>query len=377
MFPKRTGAVVLVAASLLILSACTGSGGGGGGGTAGSEDVSKAQAVVDKATADITGGAIPKDKVDVPADPKFVVSIPCAYAAEGCKRGSDATKEAAELLGWKYQMIDPAGDPEQMREAVRTATQLGADAIFLAAVPDVVVADDVKAARDAGIIVINTYEPVSDGVGKYPAGYVDATVRSDHYTAGYWDAAYATVASGGTGQIITVNDPEFASVVTWNKGFTEGIAKLCPKCKVLKNIDFQIANLQSTLPTEFQAVLQANPTANVVWTAYDPVYAAIKPVIDRSENTDMIVVSHNGDAFALDEIKADKTPLKASVGYVAEWLSWAGMDQYLRILAGTITDEEREFVVPQKLLTKEDITSIPFDGDFKWKDAYKALWNKG
>lgn len=369
----KKGAAVAGAllASLLVLSGCsgtdTGSQAGGGGGDTAAADLSAAQALLGEATAEVKSFDFPTESVE-PAKDLFVVGIPCAYAAEGCKRGVDAIEEAAGQLGWKYQMIDPAGDPEQMRSAVRTAIQLGADAIFLAATPPAVVKDDVKAAQEAGITVINMYEP-ADG------DFADASALSDRVEQGAWAAAFLTVATEGAGKIAIINDPEFPSIVAEHKGLTEALPELCPGCEVVRDFDFQIANLQTQVPTDFQAVLTANPNLDAVWAAYDPVAAAILPVIDRADRTDSItVVSHNGDPFALEYIQSGDTSLQATAAYNMEWQSYMAVDQLLRIKAGTITDAQRIAYVPSKLLTAENITSIPWDGDIDWKSEYLKLW---
>ncbi len=369
---KKRGAAAAGAllASLLVLTGCSGGDGGssaGDGGDGAAVDLSKAEALLEEATAEVTSFDFPTEAVE-PAKDLFVVGIPCAYAAEGCKRGVDAVEEAAGLLGWKYQMIDPAGDPEQMRSAVRTAIQLGADAIFLGATPPDVVKDDVVAAQDAGIAVINMYEP-ADG------DFADASALSDRDIQGAWNAAFIAVATGGKGKVAVINDPEFPSVVEEHEGFTRTLPEVCPGCEVVRDFDFQIANLQTQVPTDFQAVLTANPNLDAVWTAYDPVAAAILPVIDRADRTDSItVVSHNGDPFALEYIQAGDTALKATGAYNIEWQSYMAVDQLLRIEAGTITDEQRVAYVPSKLLTADNITTIPWDGDMDWKSEYLKLW---
>ncbi len=365
---KKRAAIGIALVSALLLAGCSAGGGGDGGGTSGpAADTSKAQEVVKEASAKNTDFKFPEQSVPA-AKGLSVVAIPCSYAAEGCKRAADGVKDAASVLGWKYQMIDPAGDPEKMREAIRTAVQIHADAIFLAATPPDVVKDDVKAARAAGVIVLNMLEVAPDG-------FADATAEVDRTLQGKWAAAYLTVATKGTGKVIVINDPEYNSIVNEHTGLIEGLKELCPGCKVVRDFNFQIANLQTQVPTEFQATLTANPDANAVWTSYDPVAEAILPVIDRADRTDsMTVVSHNGDEAALKYIKADNAAFKATIGFSDEWLAFASVDQLLRIKAGTITDAERKVYGPMKLLTKESITDIPWLGDIDWRSKYLALW---
>jgi ABC-type sugar transport system substrate-binding protein len=350
----------------MALTACGGTATGPAAST-GTADTAAAQKVLTEAQAKVTKFDFPTDTVDVAKD-KLIVTIPCAYAAEGCKRGVDAVAEAAKALGWRTQMIDPAGDPDKMRAAVRTAIQLHADGIFLGATPPAVVKADIAEARAAGIKVVNMYEPS-------PADFADANSLQDHVLAGRWNAAFVAVATQGAAKAISINDPEFESVVEWHQGFVDGLKELCPTCQVVKEVNFQIANLQTQVPTDFQAVLQANPTANSVWTAYDPVALAIAPVIKRSaQNGKLTVVSHNGDPAALEAIKAGDQPFKATVGYSIEWQSYAAVDQMVRLFAGKLPESLKTVNVPEKLISKDNVTTIPWDGDLDWKSTYTKLW---
>lgn len=333
-------------------------------------DLTKAEEVLATAQAEVTSFDFPTDPVEAVSGKK-VVGIPCAYAAEGCKRGVDAVEAASKLLGWDYTMIDPAGDPEKMRQAIRTAIQLDADAIFLGATPPIAVADDVKAARAAGILVLNMYEPAPDG-------FADANSLQDHIEAGNWNAAYLAVAMEGNAQVISVNDPEFESVVEWHQGFVDGLAEYCSTCSVVKDFNFEIANLQTQVPKEVQAALQANPNANSMWTAYDPVALAAAPVVESAPQADGFqIVSHNGDPAALEAIKSGTSPITATVAYNIEWQSWASVDQALRLFAGTLTDEQALVNVPNKLISADNITTVPWDGDLDFESEYKQLWGLG
>ncbi|MBT8163170.1 MULTISPECIES: sugar ABC transporter substrate-binding protein [Arthrobacter] len=355
-----------VLAGALALTGCASSQGTPSSG-GGNNDVSAARKVLGEATAKVTTFDFPAEQVAAPKD-KLVVAVPCAYAAEGCKREVDAIAEAAKALGWRYQMIDPAGDPDKMRAAVRTAIQLHADGIFLGSIPSSVVKDDILTARSGGIKVVNMSEPAPDG-------FADANTLYDHTKAGRWNAAYLTVATKGAGKVISVNDPEFPSVVEWHQGFVDGLKELCPGCRMVKDTNFQIANLQTQVPTDFQATLQANPTANAVWTAYDPVALSLAPVIKRSpQNGKITVVSQNGDPGALQAIKAGDQPFKATIGVSVEWQSYAAVDQMVRLLAGNLPASLKTVNVPEKLISADNVSSIPWDGDLDWKDTYLKLW---
>ncbi len=357
------------AALILSLAGCAGSSAGQSGeglDSAGQQALSKAKDFVEKSQSKVTDVALASSSPAIAKDISIVV-IPCTYAAEGCKRVADSVQEAGKTLGWETRMIDPAGDPEKMRQAIRTAMQLKVDGIVLGAIPEILVKDDVALARAAGIKVVNAMEPNSKE-------FSDAQTGTDNVQAGRMNAALLAVQTGGLGHVITINDPQFPAVIGWHKGFTEGLKEFCPSCTIVKEMEFQLSGLQTTLPQEFQATLTANPDVNAVWAAYDPVVTAITPVIERSSNPDIRVVSQNADPSALKDLKSGDKPVLGSVGYSIEWIGYSAVDQMNRLFSGSLPDADRLRTVPNKLITSSNVTTVPWDGDADWKNAFLTAW---
>lgn len=334
--------------------------------SAGEQALSRAKDFVEKSQAKVTDAALASDSPAIATDISIVV-VPCTYAAEGCKRVADSVQEAGKTLGWDTRMVDPAGDPEKMRQAIRTATQLKVDGIVLGAIPEILVKDDVALARAAGIKVVNAMEPNSKE-------FSDAQTGTDNVLAGRMNAALLTVETGGLGQVITINDPQFPAIIGWHTGFTEGLKEFCPSCTIVKEMEFQLSGLQTTLPQEFQATLTANPEVNAVWAAYDPVVTAITPVIERSSNPDIKIVSHNADPSSLKDLKSGNKPVVGSVGYSIEWIGYSAMDQMNRLLSDSLSEDDRQRTVPNKLITSSNVTTVPWDGDADWKNAFLTAW---
>ena len=367
----RSSAMTLGAAAALILSlaACGGSPAAQPGqslDSAGQQALSLAKDFVEKSQSKVTAVTLASGSPAIAKDISIVV-IPCTYAAEGCKRVADSVQEAGRTLGWNTRMIDPAGDPEKMRQAIRTAVQLKVDGIVLGAIPEILVRDDVGLARAAGIKVVNAMEPNSKE-------FSDAQTGTDNVQAGRMNAALLTVETGGLGHVITINDPQFPAVIGWHKGFSEGLKEFCPSCTIVKEMEFQLSGLQTTLPQEFQATLTANPDVNAVWAAYDPVVTAITPVIERSSNPDIKIVSHNADPSSLKDLKSGDKPVTGSVGYSIEWIGYSAVDQMNRLFSGSLADADRQRTVPNKMITSSNVTTVPWDGDADWKNAFLTSW---
>jgi ABC-type sugar transport system substrate-binding protein len=94
-------------------------------------------------------------KVDLPK--KTIGVMGPVNAAEIIKLGTDATVAAAKALGWKTIQVDPGGDPAKMASGMTSLVNSKVDAIVLTTIEPGVVASGLRAAKKAGIPVIDTH----------------------------------------------------------------------------------------------------------------------------------------------------------------------------------------------------------------------------
>jgi ABC-type sugar transport system substrate-binding protein len=78
-------------------------------------------------------------------------------AAEIIKLATDATVAGAKALGWKTIQVDPGGDPAKMAAGMTSLVNAHVDAIVLTTIEPGVVASGLRAAKKAGIPVIDTH----------------------------------------------------------------------------------------------------------------------------------------------------------------------------------------------------------------------------
>lgn len=168
--------------------------GGGGVSAAVSETVKKAMA--------------PQTEFTGPTEPvaaesgKKIVAITCSSQGYGCVQGAKGVEEAGKELGWSVTVVDGKGDPSVWNEAIRQAIVSKADGIVLLAVDPKLVADGLSRAKAAGIPVIETFVPKFSGV------QADGYVTTDHVEGGQILADWITQDSGGSGQVLMLNDNE-------------------------------------------------------------------------------------------------------------------------------------------------------------------------
>ncbi|MCL8023949.1 sugar ABC transporter substrate-binding protein [Nocardioides bruguierae] len=353
-----------IAAAALTLTAC-GSGTDAADVEVDTDALAAAQKIVDEYSADVSEDELPTGTTEVASD-KLIVTVPCAYAAENCKLGVDSFADAADALGWTTKMIDPAGSPDAARAAIQTAINIGADGIFFMAADGRALADDLAEARDAGIVTVNVQG------GENPDGVFDSAIDPSPTGMGRLLAAAITVQSEGTAKALLINDSEFSAVVDIHEGLSDGLDELCPSCTVTDELDFQIADLSTGLPTQVESALAGNPDTDVVWAAYDAAAQSISPVIERSANGDAIsMVSTDGLQANLEDVQ-DGGIQTADVAASSPWMAWQSADLMNTLFTGGTVDAE--VAAPYKLMTADTITTIPWDGDVDWQGAYETRW---
>lgn len=304
---------------------------------------------------------------------KSIVIVPCAMAAEGCARPARWALEAAKRIGWDAQIIDPAGDPSKMSDAVRRAIQLGADGLVLEAIDAKVILAALKEARKANIAVTCFFCAAAPGIYDHvipaPASFV-----TDGYTLG--QAAYKL--SGGDVRAVMMIDREFELLGFRLRG-TEKFVSDCKaaggKCDILDRQNFLITQLATRVPQLAASLARKNSTFNILWADYD---AGLNFMIQGLQQAGLLrgsrfAVSFDANVANLDRIRTNKFQ-KATIGLPMRWIGYAQIDDLNRIFAGGRAVDSG---VHSKLLVKQNVPRAgAWDGDRDVRLAYRKIWGR-
>ena len=299
---------------------------------------------------------------------KFVIDIPCAQAAIGCSRPGDAFIEAAKKMGWKTQLIDPAGDPNKLQSAVQTAIQLKADGIFFPGGSLSALGDTFKQAKAAGIKMI-TMAGEGNAVG--PDAW-DANIYENTIDYGKAFAAYIA-AHTPDAHIVLVNDSEFPEIDAGSKSFVAAIAGYCPHCVLSRKIDFSIVNVTTTMPQQVKAVLQADPSISWIVGPYDFASQYVVQAVSELGRADSVhLISWGGHPQNMQFIQSGQVQ-SATVAVGEEWQGYAAADQMNRLFNNqpfwkdTPHNKGTEFGSENYAEQLVDKSNLPTD--------IKAFWN--
>ena len=222
---KRTALIGAIALLLGTVGCGTDRGGTSAGTGAGESEsakifLAKAEQVAEAASDEIPL-TVPTSGPPAVRD-KTIVTIPCSAAAQGCKFAVDQFAEAAEAIGWKTVMIDPAGDPAKMADAVNRAVSMKADGIFTVAIDSSTIQAPLTAAKEAGVeaICFSCIDEPGLLIDELPAA-------TQHEQDGYALAARAFIDSGGDMKAVLLQDSEFGNTIRRQ----QGIMKFIDECK--------------------------------------------------------------------------------------------------------------------------------------------------
>ena len=346
--------VVAMALVSCVASACSSSNGSSGE-SAGPGTSAEAKAFKTKAET-IAAEASSPATVTPPADSpsiepgKKIVTIPCSAAAQGCKIAVDEFAKAAKAVGWSTSMIDPAGDPAKMADAVNQAVSSGADGIFSVAVDSANIKAPLEAAKKAGL------QSVCFSCVDAPGLLLDTLPAEDqHHADGYTLAAQAFLDSGENLKAIVLRDNEFGNTRGREQGILDFISdckKAGASCELVTQQNFLVSNIATTLPQQVAALVRSHPKWNALFGPYDASLLMVVPELLNNK-----LASKDQRVYGFDPLDQNITWIRdsnlqvATVASPYEWVAYAAIDQMNRAFAGKKPAEQG---VVDKLITKNN-----------------------
>jgi ribose transport system substrate-binding protein len=365
-------AVMAVLAIAVVVAGCGSSDKSSGASTSSSSGGSKElSAKVDK---DVTAAMADQTNKPPSSGPKAeagkkIVVIPCSMAAEGCARPARAAMAAIKDIGWQGTLIDPAGDPTKMADALRQAISLKADGVILQAIDAQTVAGPLKQAKDAGLKAV-AFASVNQG------GLYDQLIPSEQEfeDQGYLMGEALYKESGGKPEIVMMTGDEFGVVRKRVDGTQRFIDECGGDCKLLTKKNFLVTTLTTTLPNQTVDIVRQNPTMNVLWGGYD---AGVNFMIQGLKQAGLtqkgFAVGFDANVANLDIIRQGGFQ-KYTVGSPMQWIGYAQIDSLNRQFAGQKVVDEG---VKSKLLSKDNApASGAWEGDADVRPVYKQIWGK-
>jgi ABC-type sugar transport system substrate-binding protein len=364
-----------------VLAACGGSNddSGGADNSAGdAADVAPAQEIVDAHTEAPTAIG-PTEPVGVPIPPnKHVVVIGCGPGAEGCQHTFTALGEAADVLGWQVDEVNPPSPaPADLQAAFDQAIRMSPDAVVYGAVSITSFERQAAQLRTMGIPLIGVYgsEPTGGDITLQVMGSEDEVELTRTL------AAQTVVDLGGTGTIGVVGLDGYPIVKATNDAYIAEIQRLCASCEI-EETSLSPASLGTTAGTDIVNFLRANPAIKGVLLGYDGLGAALVPAA-ASAGVDLpYVYSISTVTTGVQQVKDGDTRATVPVDYGET--GWRIADALARIFTDqTDAALTQDSVNPTPVIWSSEHDNVPsVSGDTfppvveGYAEQYQELWGK-
>lgn len=295
--------------------------------------------------------------------------ISCGLAAEGCRIPAEAAEEAAGIIGWEMRVVDGQFDPQTYNRAIAEAVDQDYDVILMSSISSESVAESLKAARAAGIVVgsfASGNEPSDTGV--------DFEVATPHDAMGEAQASYLIWKTDGKLNADLLNAPEFKVVDTAIMSMVDTIEG-CATCEAPKLDNFTSAAAATELPPLVTSNLRQDPGMNAVVGGYDTAMFQVIPAIEQASlPNEVFISSFDGTAPFLAFVQNGQAT--STVAIPNAWGAWAAIDNANRVLNG---EEPVDQHIPFRLFSVDNVEDIPtsgeqWAGDVDYKSQFQTIW---
>lgn len=309
---------------------------------------------------------------------KTIFSIPVNSADQFVQILEQGNAAIAHQLGFKYVDYTNSGSLSSWVQGMQTAVNEKANAIdLLSGINPAQLGPQMAAAKSAHIPVIasdayDLNEPAAPGLS--------AVMDVPYAEAGRLMAAYAISATSGKANVLVIGSNDVVSSPYMVKAINGEFSKYCPTCKV-KDINIPVADWASQTQTQVEADLNADPGINYILPVYDSQSQFVVPAITAAGRTGKVfIATYDGTPFVL-KMMQDGNTVKMDVGEDLNWISYAVMDQDMRVAAGMKPSPNEN--TPMMIFTKNNVNTagVPPRNSTGYGSSYiagyKKLWGLG
>lgn len=284
-------------------------------------------------------------------------------------------------LGEVGVTVDTGGANGNVGDAEKLLQQAVArkyDAIIINSIPSKLLSNGLKAAKAAGVPVIQQFEgdPHAPSAADSAAG-VFGYVTFDYSLAGRLMADWVIQDSDGKATAGGIGSSDAQASVLQMGALEEQFTRECPDCDV-KVSDVLIGDWATRLGPVTQTIVR-DPNLGYLLPVWDGMGTFVVPAVKQAGAGDRVkIVSSNADEAPMKQLAAGEL-MAANVGMPLEWTGWATADQTLRALVGeTPVADER---IPLRLFSTQNIDQIDVDkpqetwyGPTDFRADYRKLW---
>lgn len=380
MITKQAGALLTVVALAVAVAGCgssssnTGSAIASGGGTPVGTSNASGIAAAKRAIAPYVGqpSAFPvTDPLKTRPNGARLDYVDCGTPT--CALMYSFVQPAAKAMGFDLTRIEAGSSASGVAAALDTVITQKPAAMILPGLPWGLIGKQLLQLKAEGVKVL-----LSGVTGT--GGHVGVVQPSDAFfrLSGKLIADYVAGEWGDKSHVAFYAVPELPFTALIGQGFTAELKAVCPGCAT-RTVEFPIASIGNTAPSQAVSDLQQNPGTTAVIFGTGELEAGVPAALRAAGISDVKTLSFAPGPAALQDIK-DGTST-AALAYDLVIQEWTQVDQGAREIEGEpLTGPEANGLPVVQFLTQHDITFDPAKGWTGYPDfaqRFAKLWGAG
>lgn len=283
---------------------------------------------------------------------------------------AQGVKEAAARIGWRLQILDAKGRPDELQRLLLQVLASPPDGLILGGMDALQLQRQVPAWKASTLPTVGWH--VGERPGPMPGTPVRLNVSTSPDEVARAAARLAIAQAQGRAQVVIVTDPRFAIARRKARLMAEEIRR-CAGCRLLGIFEVRIADSARDTPQLVQRLLQQYPQGWTHFLAINDIYfdhatpsLAVAGV--PLAGTLSCISAGDGSATAFMRIRAG-TYQTATVAEPLNVQGWQLVDELNRLLADAPLSGE---AYPPQLVTAAQSTPSQTLGDYRQR--YTRLW---
>jgi ribose transport system substrate-binding protein len=311
---------------------------------------------------------------------KLIVYVSSDQRNGGPQGAGDGAKDAANIIGWDFRILDGQGSVQGRTTALNQAIALKPDGIILGNVDTQEQAPVIRRAAMLGIKMVGWHIGPTPGPVNDPPVFTNVT--TDPREVAKAAAFYAVADSNGTANVILFKD-SITTISTAKTDASADVIKGCAGCKVLEIQDTPMGDLANRMPSLTTSLLTKYGRQWSYSIAVNDLYFDFSAPslqaagVDAASGYPRQISSGDGSVTAFQRIRQRRY----QIGTVAEPLhlqGWMSIDELNRAFAG---QPPSGFVPPPHLFIASNLDRDGGPNNFyepenSYKDMYKKIWGK-
>jgi ribose transport system substrate-binding protein len=297
---------------------------------------------------------------------KTIDYIHCGVSA--CDVIGAAITAAAKELGWTTKIFYTQGTPEGAKAAWTQAVNSHPSAVIANGFPEALFLPELKQLDAEGIPVVeaSVTDPPTNGIKYVIAGPSQSAEIGDAM------AARAVTLSGGKGDLLYVNLPDYPILVKMSQDFAKDVKTWCSAC-TLANINLPLTAIGTTAVGTIVSYLRSHPDVHIVTIAQSQVTIGLPAALAAAGLSDVKIVDESPGSESFEYVSEGKQD--STVFYPYQEVSWALVDGLARIFAHKPIEQ---FVPPFWLVTQSAAGSLNVGSPVVtgFEQQFLKLWGK-